>query len=180
MRILILVVLTLWPLPCLADYEAGVDAYRQGDFASALREIRPVAEAGMPQAQFMLAAMYGTGRGLPLDNVHAYAWTALSIARGFAPATRLEQALFYQMTPEEVSAAKQLSRELPKGGESLLTSPVVCRDNWRSRLMLDGTSGDRARISARALVGVWSIPKPVAVRAMGRRAGAGGSGREVQ
>lgn len=50
-----------------ADVKAGVDAYQRGDFARALAEWRPLAEAGDPDAQFNLAQAYKLGRGVPAN-----------------------------------------------------------------------------------------------------------------
>ena len=35
----------LWPVAGLADYTAGLEAAERGDFATAMREWRPLAEA---------------------------------------------------------------------------------------------------------------------------------------
>ncbi len=41
-----------------ADFDKGVDAYKSGDFATALREWRPLAEQGHADAQYSLGLMY--------------------------------------------------------------------------------------------------------------------------
>ena len=41
-----------------ADFETGNDAYDRGDYASALREWRPLAKQGDAYAQFNLGVMY--------------------------------------------------------------------------------------------------------------------------
>jgi hypothetical protein len=43
--------------PAWPDYEAGEGAYQRGDYATALRELRPLAEQGNPSAQFFLGGM---------------------------------------------------------------------------------------------------------------------------
>ena len=60
--------------PAAADYEAGVTAYRQGDYALALREWRPLAEAGEAGAQAGLANMYRAGLGVAQDSGEALKW----------------------------------------------------------------------------------------------------------
>jgi hypothetical protein len=45
-------------IPAWADFEAGVDAYNRGDYATALREWRSLAERGNASAQFNLGALY--------------------------------------------------------------------------------------------------------------------------
>jgi TPR repeat protein len=43
--------------PAWADYQAGMDAYNRGDYATALREWRPLAELGIAPAQFNLGLL---------------------------------------------------------------------------------------------------------------------------
>ena len=52
-----------------ADYQKGLDAYKSGDYATALREFRPLAEQGNAGAQNNLGVMYqnGVGTGMPQD-----------------------------------------------------------------------------------------------------------------
>ncbi|MCZ6780964.1 MAG: hypothetical protein O7C73_04905 [Nitrospirae bacterium] len=44
-----------------ADFNAGVEAYHQGDYATALTEFRPLAQQGHVLAQFNLGQMYRKG-----------------------------------------------------------------------------------------------------------------------
>jgi Sel1 repeat len=57
-----------------ADYQAGMDAYGRGDYAAALRELRPLAEQGDSGAQFYLGLLYENGDGVPRDFVKARQW----------------------------------------------------------------------------------------------------------
>ncbi|HWL46618.1 MAG TPA: tetratricopeptide repeat protein, partial [Sphingomonadaceae bacterium] len=52
----------------------GVDAWRAGNFASALTIWRPLAEAGNPDAQFNVAQAYRLGRGVEADPKVAMDW----------------------------------------------------------------------------------------------------------
>ena len=60
--------------PAWAGFAEGVAAYKRGDYATALREFRPLAEQGDPKAQVQLGGMYQDGRGVPLDYVVAARW----------------------------------------------------------------------------------------------------------
>ena len=51
-------------VPRWADGQVGVDAYKRGDYATALREWRPLAEQGDAGAQFYLGTLYAFGRGV--------------------------------------------------------------------------------------------------------------------
>lgn len=71
-------------------FEDGRAAYDRGDYATALRLWRPLAEQGNPGAQYNLGGMYassrGVSQGVPHDFVLAYKWFSLAASR--APASR--------------------------------------------------------------------------------------------
>ena len=69
-----------------ADFQKGLDAYNRGDYATALREWKPLAEQGVASAQSNLGAMYDNGRGVPQDYKTAVKWYRLSAERGYATA----------------------------------------------------------------------------------------------
>ena len=50
--------------PCWADFQAGVDAYKRGDYDTPLKELQPLAEQGHMEAQFNLGLMYYKGLGV--------------------------------------------------------------------------------------------------------------------
>jgi TPR repeat protein len=52
-------------------FEDAVDAHVRGDYAKALRLIRPLANDGDASAQFNLGLMYTTGQGVQQDNAAA-------------------------------------------------------------------------------------------------------------
>ncbi|MDC1209221.1 hypothetical protein N8005_07810 [Litorivicinus sp.] len=52
-----LLVLLVSPMSFGADFSKGVIAYGNGDFATALRELRPLAEQGNAPAQYNLGAI---------------------------------------------------------------------------------------------------------------------------
>ena len=69
-----------------ADYQKGLDAYKSGDYATALREFEPLAEQGHDSAQFLLGLMYDNGRGVPQNNETAVKWFTLAAEQGYARA----------------------------------------------------------------------------------------------
>jgi cell division septation protein DedD len=66
----------------MADVKAGVDAWMGGQYAAAVREWRPLAEAGDPDAQFNLGQAYRLGRGVPADARAAEAWFEKAAKQG--------------------------------------------------------------------------------------------------
>ena len=69
-----------------ADFDKGLDAYESGDFATALREFRPLAEQGGARAQFYLGVMFDKGEGVPQDYKTALKWYTLAAEQGYARA----------------------------------------------------------------------------------------------
>ena len=49
-------------------------AYDRKDYATALREFRPLAEQGMAEAQFNLGTFYQFGWGVRQDHAEAVRW----------------------------------------------------------------------------------------------------------
>ncbi len=60
-RLVLAAVVVLVAAPAWADFKAGVEAYEQGDYATALTEFRPLAQQGHAGAQFNLGQMYRKG-----------------------------------------------------------------------------------------------------------------------
>ena len=60
------------------------DSYDKGDYATALREWRPLAEQGHAPAQFNLGWMYDEGKGVPKDYKTAFKWYRLAAEQRFA------------------------------------------------------------------------------------------------
>ena len=69
-----------------ADLEEARAALQRGDYAIALRELRPLAEQGVPGAQFSLGVMYALGQGVIKDEAEAAKWFRQAADQGFAPA----------------------------------------------------------------------------------------------
>jgi len=84
--IVLVLSLLFWPALVHADFQAGMDAYYQGDYATALKEWRPLADQGDAVAQNNLGVMYDQGLGVPQDAVEAVRWYRLAAEQGDAGA----------------------------------------------------------------------------------------------
>ncbi len=73
-------------VPVWADFEAGMDAADRGDYETALREWRPLAEQGDSYAQHNLGVLYANGQGVPQDYAQARQWYEKAAAQGLAEA----------------------------------------------------------------------------------------------
>jgi len=62
--------------------ERGGAAYNQGDYGTALREWRPLAEQGDAGAQLNLGFMYDNGYGVPQDYTEAIKWYRRAAEQG--------------------------------------------------------------------------------------------------
>ena len=60
------------------DFQKGSAAYQAGNFATALQEWKPLAEAGNAYAQSNLGVMYFKGNGVPKDYAEAVKWWRLA------------------------------------------------------------------------------------------------------
>jgi len=75
--------LLFWPALVHADFQAGVDAYNQGDYATVLKEWQPLAEQGDAVAQDSLGHLYHYGKGVPQDYQEAVRWFWLAAEQGY-------------------------------------------------------------------------------------------------
>jgi uncharacterized protein len=83
----ILVLMVSFAAPVAAgQFEDAVDALRRGDYLTALRLTRPLANDGDAVAQYNLGLMYATGKGVSQDYVMAAIWFRKAAEQGYAPA----------------------------------------------------------------------------------------------
>ena len=112
-RIASMLILTLvLAAPAQAGFEEGLAAADRGDYATALRELRPLAEQGFANAQANLGFMYAYGRGVPESLVHAFAWWNLAAGQGVKRAAQNMDIARNRMTAEQIAQAQRLSQEL--------------------------------------------------------------------
>ena len=68
------------------DYDAGLKAALAGDFQTALKEWKPLADQGHAGAQYNLGLMYADGEGVAEDDAEAARWYRLAADQGHANA----------------------------------------------------------------------------------------------
>src|SRR5215470_2049819 len=81
--------------PVAAAFEDGLDAYRRGDYATAMRLWRSLADQGNADAQSRLGFLYQNGRGVPQNDAAAVSWYRKAADQGRAPA-QVNLGLFYE------------------------------------------------------------------------------------
>jgi hypothetical protein len=108
-------------VPALADFETGMDAYNREDYATALREWRPLAEQGNAAAQYNLGLLYGNGQGVPKDVAVARQWYEKAADQGRADA-QVDLGILYDYgrgVPQDFKKAVYWYRLSAKQGNDL-------------------------------------------------------------
>ena len=101
-----------------ADFDDGLAAYQRGDYATALKEFRPLAEQGDAGAQQYLGNMYATGRGVPENDAEAVKWYGKAAAQGHASAQFSLGLMYFNgegVTENDAEAAKWYLKAAEQG-----------------------------------------------------------------
>ncbi|MRX07638.1 sel1 repeat family protein [Pseudoduganella sp. FT25W] len=93
--ILAMVVALGWQQAAMAGFAEGATAYNNKNYAVALKEIRPLAQAGNADAEHLLGLMYYMGRGVPQDYKIALEWHRKAALKGKADAQYVVGAMYY-------------------------------------------------------------------------------------
>ena len=64
------------------DFQKGMEAYKKGDFANAIKDWILLGEDGDEKAQYFLGLIYYKGKGVPQDYKTALKWYTLSAEQG--------------------------------------------------------------------------------------------------
>lgn len=100
--------------PALADVKAGVDAWQQGDYAKAIDQWQPLAQAGDPDAQFNMGQAYKLGRGVKQDMRAALDWYRKAATQGHVRAEDNLGLLMFQQG-DRAGALPYLQRSATRG-----------------------------------------------------------------
>ena len=101
-------------------FDEGWDAYKRGDYATALREFRTLAQRDDAEAQYNLGSLYYHVQGVPQDYAEAAKWIRKSAEKHFV-AAEISLGLMYengQGLPQDYREAVKLYR----GVATLVTS----------------------------------------------------------
>ena len=82
-----MLLVTVGALPAAAQtFDAALEAYVRGDYATALAGFQNYAAQGNAAAQGNLGRMYANGEGVPEDDAEAVRWYRLAAEQGYAAA----------------------------------------------------------------------------------------------
>ncbi len=162
-------------MPTWADFQAGMEANDREDYATALREWRPLAEQGDALAQYNLGILYRKGRGVPQDDVRARQWYAKAAAQGLAKAQFNLGTLYFngEGGPKDYQQALRWFRLAANQGEALAQTKIaimydegqgvprniVQAYKWCS---LAATNGDKSAPLLRDMLGKQMTPAQIA------------------
>ena len=112
------VLLVVLAAPAWAGWDEGVAAYDRGDYATAFRELKPLAEQGDAVAQYHLGNMYRTGRGVPQDYAEAERWYRRAVEQGNASAQFNLGVKYYNSLPQDYAEAAKWFRKAANQGNA--------------------------------------------------------------
>jgi len=114
-------------VPAWADFQAGMDANNRGDYATAFREWRPLAEQGDDLAQYNLGVLYRKGRGVPQDDVQARQWYEKAAVQGQAKAQYNLGTLYFngEGVPKDYQQALRWFRLAADQGEAVAQTKIA-------------------------------------------------------
>ena len=131
-----------WPLLALANYKSGFAAYAQGDYTTACKEWRPLAEQGDSQAQYEMGGMYDTGMCVPENNAQAAKWYLMAAEHGHTGAQALLGAMYEQGkgVPEDdvqayawLNIAAAQGHQLDERGEKRIAKSMTKKERTRAQ-----------------------------------------------
>jgi TPR repeat protein len=130
-------------IPVVAGpFEDAVAALGKGDYATALRLIRPLAEQGYPGAQNSLGIMYEKGRGVPQDYAEALKW--------------------YRKAAEQGNAGAEYNLGAMHQNGLGVTQNYVEAVRWYRRAADQGLAGGQFVLGGMYQIGIWRlVPKDI-------------------
>ena len=90
------------------DFAKGWAAYETADYATALKEWKPLAEAGHTDAQYNLGELYATGKGVAQDRPLGLYWISLAALRGHELAIENKDILTTAMSGAEITKSLKM------------------------------------------------------------------------
>ena len=102
-----------------ADYQAGLNAYDNGDYARALKEWQPAAESGEARAEYGMGLLFDYGRGVKADPAQAGKWYNLAAAQNLPEAQSNLATLYAEGhgVSKDLAKANELWLQAAKAGD---------------------------------------------------------------
>lgn len=103
-----LIVFILCCAAAAGPFEEANVAIKKRDYVAAIRLVRPLAERGDANAQYMLGMFYANGLGAAQDRVRGYMWLTLAASQGRENAAAIRDLSARVMTAAQIDEAKRL------------------------------------------------------------------------
>lgn len=113
-----LLLLAVSAFPARADFQAGAEAYAQGDYKTAINEWLPYAARNDPRALFNLGQMHRLGVGTDKDLVKAEQYYRRAAELGHVGAQANLGSMLYDRKPPEAAEAVTFWRQAARGGDA--------------------------------------------------------------
>ena len=128
--------LALFGAAMAGPLEDGVAAYHRADWTTAMSYLRPLADQGNADAQFMVGVLYANGLGVPEDRAKSIAWFQKAAEQGNVDAQFI-LGLWYRdgegVPQDYVLAHMWINLAAARAGESPLEGPSATL--WSSAAM---------------------------------------------
>ena len=111
-------IVALTPPLAAQSYRTGSRAYMTGDYATALKHMRPLAKQGNRKAQKTLGWMYANGRGVAKDDVMAFVWFTVAVENGDRTAGRNLAGIENRLNEAQLKEARTLAKRCLKNLKS--------------------------------------------------------------
>lgn len=176
------------------DFQKGEAAYHRGDYATALKEFRLLADNGHARAQYFLGMMYEHGKGVRRDYSEAVKWHARATERG-NPDAKVNLDFIYltgRAVPKKASSAPVAGPRVafkappaPAGGPfrvqlgAVKTEARAAKEAARLSRVHDSVLGDAEIALVRADLGRRGIFYRLQAGPLGDRAAAAALCREL-
>ena len=127
------------------DFRAGLSAFNGGDFATAMRLWRPLAERNDPRSQAGVGFMYHRGLGVKTDDAQAAFWLRKAAEQGQAEGQfMLGNLYFFGLgVPQSYAAAYAWCELAQDNGQA---EAQMCRDAALQSLTEDAQLRDAYRL----------------------------------
>ena len=111
----------LFALPGHAGLKEGLAAYDKADYATALRELEPLAKKGNAQAQSQLGRMFGLGQGVAKDPRASAEWFNLAAQQGVVEAQSILGYMYLvgEGSPQNNAKALEWTRKAAEKGDAM-------------------------------------------------------------
>ena len=183
---LVALVLLMLATPAVhAGFDQATAAFDKGDYATALRELKPLAEKGDARSQYAMGVMAENGFGMPKNLAEAASWYRKAAEQGNAdaeynlgamyehgigmPVNHVEAARWYRPAAEagDIDALSNLG-VLYETGRGVRQDKVLALTLYNLSVAFDSNKQGQAARNGRGLVGRMTVEEVNAAMALTR------------